>query len=175
MTTGLIEPSQVEELVEFCEGVRSHDQVRVYSGQELEEVHQKNCSVVDATQSVTFLPFGSAGPADFTASLFSPSYTPIAILFEPFVGTVGAATPIGNSYEVQVRTQLLGHYKQGSMLANMAVTPGANPDAMNKRREAEERTGSIMSKIGSVVKDGVSWIWNNKATIGKAIAPFLGF
>ena len=170
------------ELAQLMEGIRTHTRTRTYGGDELLDTHQKNCTVVDQSKATWFndwesltpnssLPWtdlvgwdqtGFAGP--FTKQLHDPAYTPIAILFEPFVAAVSGGT-VGNKYEVSVRSQFLAHYAQGSMLANMAISAPTAPDALTKHRDHEEGKGSVMEKIGNAISQGASWAWNHKADI----------
>jgi len=171
------------ELATFMEGIRSHTRTRTYGGEELLESHQKNCTVVDQSKATWFSDWNAITPNNllpwtlaegwdqvtgvsttFTQQLHDPSYTPIAILFEPFVAAVAGGV-VGNKYEVNVRSQFLTHYTQGSMLANMAISPPTVPDALTKHRDAEEGKGSILERLGSALRDGASWAWNQKSDI----------
>jgi len=175
------------QLADLMEGIRSHTRTRTYGGEELCDTHQKNCSVVDQSKATwftdwdkvtsnnqlpwTFLqgwnqdPTLAAGQSGaFTTQLHDPAYTPIAILFEPFVAAVSGAT-VGNKYEVNVRSQFLAHYAQGSMLANMAIDPPNDPASLSKHRDFEESKGSVLEQVGNAIRDGASWAWNHKADI----------
>jgi hypothetical protein len=177
------------QLAEFMQAIRAHERTRTYGGEELVETHQKNCSVVDQSKSTWFSSFGVMtlasllpwtkeviGPTtpdgwdpdaeinNFTKTLYDPAYTPIAILFEPFVAAVSGGS-VGNKYEVNVRSQFLAHYPQGTMLANMAIDPPTDPSGLTKHRDSEEHKGSVLEKIGSALKDGASWAWNHKGDI----------
>jgi hypothetical protein len=57
--------------------------------------------------------------------------------------------PVGNTYGITVQSQFLAHYKQGTMLANMAFNPGHDKDgkSLNRHREKEESHGSSFHKI----------------------------
>jgi hypothetical protein len=186
MTTGvglLAGTTRNDELCALQQGIRSHTRTRTYGGEELCDTHQKNCSVVDQSKATWFrdwdavtdhnqmpwtaalgwnqdpaVPAGVSGA--FSTQLHDPSYTPIAILFEPFVAAVSGGT-VGNSYEVSVRSQFLAHYTQGTMLANMAIDPPNDPNTLSKHRDVEEGKGSILEKVGNSIKDGASWAWNN--------------
>jgi hypothetical protein len=200
MTTGVaLDASETTngELASLMEGIRSHTRTRTYGGEELLESHQKNCTVVDQSKATWFSDWNSVTPnnllpwtaaegwdqtgvsSSFTRQLHDPAYTPIAILFEPFVAAVSGGV-VGNKYEVSVRSQFLAHYTQGSMLANMAISPPSVPDALTKHRDAEEGKGSILEKLGGALRDGASWAWNQKSDIipagyaaWKFAAPFL--
>lgn len=170
------------ELAQFMEGIRTHTRTRTYSGDELLHTHQKNCTVVDQSKATWFTGWGegtlnsqlpwtkalgwdqdqTSGP--FTVQLHDPAYTPIAVLFEPFVAAVSGGT-VGNKYEVSIRSQFLGHYTQGSMLANMAISAPTAPDALTKHRDQEESKGSVMERIGNAISQGASWTWNHKADV----------
>lgn len=170
------------ELAEIVEGIRTHTRTRTYGGDELLDTHQKNCTVVDQSKATWFIDWeestinsqlpwtnqlgwpqgGAIGP--FIRQLHDPAYTPIAILFEPFVAAVSGGS-VGNKYEVSVRSQFLAHYSQGTMLANMAISAPTAPDALTKYRDHEEGKGSIMEKIGNAISQGASWAWNHKGDI----------
>lgn len=193
MTTGVAlaeSRSTNEELANFCQSIRTHARTRTYGGDELLDTHQKNCTIVDQSKSTWFTDFGTPTNVDqlpwsnsegwdqdggligsFTVNLHDPAYTPIAILFEPFVAAVSGGT-VGNKYEVSVRSQFLGHYAQGTMLANMAVDPPTAPDKLSHHRNREEAKGSILEKVGNAIRDGASWGWNHKSTIVGMAKPF---
>ena len=170
------------ELAQIVEGIRTHARTRTYSGDELLDTHQKNCTVVDQSKATWFTGWGEGTPnsqlpwtnalgwdqdatsGPFTVQLHDPAYTPIAVLFEPFVAAVSGGT-VGNKYEVSIRSQFLAHYTQGSMLANMAISAPTAPDALTKHRDQEENKGSVMEKIGNAISQGASWTWNHKADV----------
>lgn len=183
MTTGIalsqFETSN-EGLARLCEEIRVHTRTRVYGGDELLDVHQKNCTIVDQSKATWFEDFQmkyqnsnvpwtakvgwdqTSSMGTFTKQIHDPAYTPIAILFEPFTAQVsGATTPVGNIYEVNIRSQFLGHYTQGTMLANMAVCPPTNPTKLGQHRDREEAKGATLEKVGNALKTGVSWAWNS--------------
>jgi hypothetical protein len=99
----------------------------------------------------------------FTYQTHDPSFTPLAILFEPFTAAVSGSS-VGNSYEVQVRSQFLGHYAQGTILANMAFDPRAAPTMMLRVRNQEEGKGSMLERIGNLARRGVTAAWNNRGS-----------
>ena len=170
------------ELAQLIEGIRTHTRTRTYGGDELLDTHQKNCTVVDQSKATWFsdweldtlasnLPWteqlGWAQTAligPFTKQLHDPAYTPIAVLFEPFVAAVSGGS-VGNKYEISVRSQFLAHYAQGSMLANMAISAPTAPEALTRHRDHEEHKGSVLEKIGNAIKNGASWAWNHKEDI----------
>jgi hypothetical protein len=185
MTTGLaLSDTQTSnsQLAILQEGIRTHARTRTYGGDELCDTYQKNCSVVDQSKAVWFhdwdkdtlaglLPWtNSLGWSQtleldsFTVQLHDPAYTPIAILFEPFVAAVSGGQ-VGNKYEVNVRSQFLAHYAQGSMLANMAIDPPNDVLSLTHHRNAEETKGSVLEKVGNAIRDGASWGWNHKSEI----------
>lgn len=192
MTTGVaLRPGYTtnEELAILCENIRNHARTRTYGGDELCETHQKNCTVVDQSKATWFRdwdaltpnhllpwtaaagwPQGDAAPntetGAFDVQLHDPSYTPIAILFEPFVAAVSGST-VGNKYEVSVRSQFLAHYAQGTMLANMAVDPANEPGQLSNYRDREEAKGSILENIANAIKGGASWSWNHRGELAK--------
>lgn len=190
LTTGmaLSSPQSTNgELAVLMEGIRNHTRTRVYGGDELAQCHQKNCTVVDQSKSTWFANWDRTLPSDqvpwavrqggrwgittavgnidsFTAALHDPAFTPIAILFEPFVAAVSGGR-VGNTYEVSVRSQFLGHYPQGTILANMALNPPTAPGPLTQHRDAEERKGSTLERIGNTIKQGASWAWNHKSDL----------
>jgi len=86
-------------------------------------------------------------------ALRDPSYTPIAILFEPFESAVSGSTPVGNVYEATIQSQFLAHYKQGTMLSNMAITPASNHNAVEGHRNKEEAKGSAFERVAHTAAD----------------------
>jgi len=185
MTTGVALSGDYtlnSELAALMQGIRTHTRVRTYGGEELLDTHQKNCTVVDQSKATWFTDWNRLTPTaqlawtdiagwdqaatidQFTTQLHDPAYTPIAVLFEPFVAAVSGAT-VGNSYEINVRSQFLAHYAQGTMLANMAISAPTSPDALTKHRDHEEGKGSVLEKIGGAISQGASWAWNHKADI----------
>merc|ERR1712096_148266 len=77
--------------VVFCDHIRNHERTRSYSGTQLAENAQINCTVVDQPRATTFLTFsdialGAPGPplgdSPFHNGLLQPTLTPIFILFE---------------------------------------------------------------------------------------------
>jgi hypothetical protein len=179
------------ELANFMEAIRTHARTRTYGGEELIETHQKNCTVVDQSKATWFTDFNSqmsvrdvpwatqqGWPATdaidaFTLALHDPSYTPIALLFEPFEAAVSGGI-VGNKYEVSVRSQFLAHYAQGTMLANMACDPEARPDDMIRHRNHEEGKGSVLERVGKALQQGASWAWNHREQIGGMVGRFAG-
>lgn len=184
------------DLAVLAEEVRNHARTRIYSGEELCESHQKNLSVVDQSRSTWFMnwnslhkvadtpwavgqgwPQGGTGNpptpqytiGNFSYQLHDPAYTPIIILFEPFTAAVNGQS-IGNSYEVNIRSQYLAHYAQGSMLANMAICPKATPDTLNKHKDKEEAQGSTMHNVGRFLSNAASWAWDHRSQIGAGVA-----
>lgn len=180
-------------LAELQESIRVHTRTRTYGGEELQDTQQKNCTVVDQSRATAFDYFGNTTSTDtwirndtlpwtaelgweqdpaiaggkitqFTAGLHNPAFTPIAILFEPFVyaSTAGSS---GNTYEVNVRSQFLAHYEQGTMLANMAIDPPTDANGMNKHRNTEESKGSTLENIANSLKSGGEYAWQHKADI----------
>lgn len=170
------------ELAQLVEGIRTHTRTRTYGGEELLDTHQKNCTVVDQSKATWFSDWDQATPhsqlpwtdvvgwdqggemTPFTRQLHDPAYTPIAIVFEPFVAAVSGGS-VGNKYEINVRSQFLAHYAQGSMLANMAISAPTAPEALTRHRDHEEGKGAVLEKIGNSISQGASWAWNHKADI----------
>jgi hypothetical protein len=179
MTTGTALSGDMTnaDLVEFQENMRVHTRTRTYGGDELAEAMQKNATVVDQSKAITFkpwdiaeaipgYPFGGTGiPQSSKAqTLWEPAYTPIAILFEPFVAAVNGTT-VGNKYEIDLRTQYLAHYKQGTMLANMAINPPIDGQAIEKHRAVEESSGSMLQKVGAAIQHAGQWAWDHRSAI----------
>jgi hypothetical protein len=180
ITTGLIGPDVLnvgtsQNLLDLAENVRNHARTRSYSGADLVENKQINCTVVDQSRATTFLDFaldvpiadlpwypepdppvgGAAGP--FARGLHNPTFTPIVLLFESF--------PTKNTYEISIRTQFLAHYVQGSMLANLAMTPPSVGDKLNSHRDNEEKKGSILHDVGRAIEQAGSWSLRHKGEI----------
>jgi len=163
------------QLDEFRDDIRDHARTRTYDGTDfVGSGLQKNCTVADQSRSLTFQNFNqctvssdvnwapdtvdvSGTPTEYPVYPtdmyhYDPTFTPIAILFEPFVNVqpgASGSTPVGNTYGITVQSQFLAHYKQGSMLANMAFNPSHDRDgkSMNVQREKEEASGSAFHKI----------------------------
>lgn len=205
MTTGIALGAGVyttnDEFDDLCDAIRDHARTRTYDGADFGGVGlQKNCVVADQSRSLMFqnfnqckkstdigwapdvIPPSPAGPGGDEYPIFpidmyhyDPTYTPIAILFEPFQnvqpgGTTGA--PIGNTYGVTVQTQFLAHYKQGSMLANMAFSPMSDSNKLNTHRDKEEATGSAMQKVMDVVSGVGQFAWEHRADLAM-LAPLV--
>jgi hypothetical protein len=181
------------ELDDFMEGIRDHARTRTYDGADFGGAGmQKNCTVADQSRSLMFQNFNQAtvstdvpwAPDTVVTSVpappepypvypidkyhYDPTYTPIAILFEAFSNVQpGQGGPIGNTYGVTIQSQFLAHYKQGTMLANLAYEPkhDVNGTTVNKFREKEESHGSAFHKILDVA--------GSAANIGAKIAPLL--
>jgi len=187
MTTGVALDAQTGntknvQLAELQEAIRTHARTRTYGGEELCQTHQKNCTVVDQSKATWFRDWDDIQAAgtihwameqnwdpssnldDFTMSLYNPSMTPIAILFEPFIAAVSGSS-VGNTYEVSVRSQFLAHYPQGTMLANMSIDPATDPAGLTKHRNGEESKGSVLEKIGGAISHGASWAWNHRSQL----------
>lgn len=145
VTTGFAIPTSFAELDAFCELVRNHDRTRTYSGAALSEDFQINCTVVDQARATSFQNWGS----NIGVAMTTPTYTPIVILFEPFSGIAGstALTTTPNTYEITIRSQFLGRYPQGTMLANLAIPPRSIGDGVNPVRDREEAKGSALHPV----------------------------
>lgn len=193
MTTGIALGAQTfttnAELDDFCDAIRDHARTRTYDGSDFGGSGlQKNCVVADQSRSLMFQNFNQCVisgdvawvpnetlppttpaqypvfPIDFYH--YDPTYTPIAILFEPFINVQpGSGGPVGNTYGITVQSQFLAHYKQGTMLANMTYTPKSDSNWLNAHRDKEEATGSTMQKV-------MDWVVPIAQTAG-ALAPFL--
>eukprot|EP00497_Spongosphaera_streptacantha_P005280 TRINITY_DN6234_c0_g1_i1.p1 TRINITY_DN6234_c0_g1~~TRINITY_DN6234_c0_g1_i1.p1 ORF type:complete len:161 (+),score=2.78 TRINITY_DN6234_c0_g1_i1:58-540(+) len=145
---------------------------RVYSGTELCEMHLKNCSVVDQSKSTWFTDWNTRTPIhqvpwaskavygsmwdngdlnNFTLQLHDPAYTPICILFEPFIAAVNGAN-VGNPYEVSIRSQFLAHYPQGTMLANMAFSPEHAPAKIEQARAKKRKKYRLRGRSSETAK-----------------------
>ncbi len=167
VTTGIINPGIVngttQDLLDLAEHVRNHARTRTYAGADLVENKQINCTVVDQSRATTFLDFGLQVPVEdlpwyppggvsvgpYTLGLHNPTYTPIILLFESFSTT--------NEYEISIRSQFLAHYVQGSMLANLAITPPSVGDKLNVHRDSEERKGSVLHDVSVALKHAGNW------------------
>jgi len=147
LTTGIQLPTTTAELMSLCEMIRSHDRTRTYSGAALADDFQINCTVVDQSKSTTFSPWGNS--SELTEAIATPSYTPIAIVFESFTGNPGSIYSESgtNTYEFTIRSQFLAHYPQGTMLGNLAKPPPSIGDGMNNLRNSEEMKGSALHQV----------------------------
>jgi len=101
---------------------------------------------------------------DFTCYLANPTFSPIVIIFEPFGDETRA-----NTYECVVQSQFLAHYRQGSMLANLAIQPVSNHSFLEKARNHEEKKGSMMHTVGKFMYDHRAEIFNTLSSIGQAV------
>jgi hypothetical protein len=180
VTTGIIAPDVLnvgtsQDLLDLAEHVRNHARTRSYAGADLVENKQINCTVVDQSRATLFQDFNPKVPISdlpwypepsppvggavgaFTLGLHNPTYTPIILLFESFA-TV-------NQYELSIRTQFLAHYVQGSMLANLAITPPSVGDKLNPHRDHEERKGSVLHDVEHAIGEAGKWAWNHGGEI----------
>lgn len=165
------------ELDEFLDSIRDHARTRTYDGCDFTGVGlQKNCTVADQSRSLMFQNFNQSivssdvswAPAKVDVSgtpevypvypvdqyHYDPTFTPIAYLFEPFINVQpGSGGSVGNTYGITVQSQFLAHYKQGTMLANMAFNPAHDKDGktLNKHREKEESWGSSLHKVMDII------------------------
>jgi len=155
LTAGFQIPANLTALDALCETIRNHDRTRTYAGSSLAEDFQINCTVVDQARATSFDTWGSQG---FQSFLLNPSYSPIAILFEPFAVSSGTSLTLGsvNNYEVTIRSQFLARYAQGTMLANLAAPPPAVGDIVNKLRDHEEAKGSALQKVADAALSRIS-------------------
>lgn len=165
LTTGFQIPANLTALDALCENIRNHDRTRTYAGSSLADDFQINCTVVDQSRATSFDSWGAEG---FQHFLLNPSYSPIAILFEPFAISSGSSLTLGsvNNYEVTIRSQFLARYAQGTMLANLAVPPPAVGDVVNKLRDHEESKGSALQRVADAALNYVT----NTVMPGFAIA-----
>jgi hypothetical protein len=177
-STGIFMPYLNSELTLLADHVRQHARTRTYQGSELgKSTFQINAHVNDASRAMWFKQFGAKINVDnipgwpspppvpgvssvgqMQAELMDPSYTPVIFVFDAVAG--GAAVSV-NSWMIDVKSQFLGRYDQGSMLANLAVNVPAHGDAMNKVRDAEESKGSTLSQVGhafgQAARFGAKW------------------
>lgn len=199
MTTGVnLAPGYTtnDELLELMQGIREHKRTRQYKGCELNEDMQINCIVADQSRSLTFSNFAQPRSSDlvpwlatgsppeppspatqvfpFTTQLYDPTFTPIAILFEPFLNVQpGTGGNIGNTYQVVVQSQFLAHYKQGSMLANLAISPSSDLNVLNKHRDKEEAKGSSLEKIWNGAQRVGRFAMNHRQELASVASLFL--
>jgi hypothetical protein len=172
MTTGvnlIPQTTTNEALDDLCDAIRDHARTRTYEGGDFSgNGLQKNCVVADQSRALMFQNFNQAVVSDSLSWparhlpgttdtypvfpveqwLYDPTYTPIAILFEPFINVQpGSGTAVGNTYGVTVQSQFLAHYKQGTMLANMAMSAQSDSNKINAHRDREEASGSTFHKV----------------------------
>lgn len=186
------------ELLSLMEGIRDHRRTCTYTGKEFVSAQQKNCIVADQSRSLLFtdnsIASGSAQlpwftsyylnktlPQDFDGSpqtfdyeklvdaftvyLANPTFSPIVMIFEPF----GADATQANTYEVIVQSQFLAHYRQGTMLANLAIQPSSNHSALERHRNAEEKKGSMLSTVGQYLYDHRTEIASGLYSFGRSV------
>lgn len=205
MTSGLnMLPSNTsnDAFGEICDNIRDHGRTRTYDGSDFTGTGlQKNTVVADQSRSLMFQNFNQAtissdtnwaldkavqvpgGAAveypvlPFEKCLYDPTYTPIAILFEPFLNVQpGTGGPVGNTYGITIQTQFLAHYKQGTMLANLAISPLSDYNRLNAHRDKEERSGSALQKVLDVVAGVGSFAFEHRGAIAAgmgALAPMV--
>jgi len=185
------------DFMNLLEGVRDHRRTCSYTGKEFVSALQTNCIVADQSRSLLFadngvspsaavlpwfvneyankalpyadhnsntrLTFDIEKPVDsFTCFVANPTFSPIVIIFEPF-----GAGATANTYECIVQSQFLAHYRQGTMLANLAITPSSNHAALEKHRNKEEAKGSMLSSVGK-------FLYNHRSEIAQGISTFAG-
>lgn len=180
------------ELATFASDVRVHARAKNYDGVELKVGHQKNCTVVDQAKATWFANFDVSHTSEdqpwlrpivnpaaqptfrispFTQGIHDPSFTPIVLLFDPFVSGIAqsAGSPIGNSYRMIVQAQYLAHYPQGGMLANMAIEPKSSPSAMERYRALENRHGSDFHMLKEVAGKVIQQAWKHRQEIAMGV------
>lgn len=157
-----------QQLADFMQDIRSHARTRTYGGEELRRTHQKNCSVVDQSRATRFEKWSGRLTCPTTYATAEPAFTPILILFEPFLASTGALASVGNTYEVNIRTQFLAHYGQGTMLANMAFSPPSDNANISTYRDHEEAKGSALEVVTNAIKNGASWTWNHRNEVARS-------
>lgn len=197
LTTGILEPQNSNDLLILAEHIRNHARTRTYSGSDMSENKQINCSVVDQVRATTFLNFGvyidisdvpwypgyptaTGTVSPFDLGLHNPTFTPIVFLLESFATT--------NEYEISIRTQFLAHYVQGTMLANLAISPPSVGDKLNPHRDHEENKGSALHDVETAIEGAGKWLWNHGGQIlgglgaaasfpkfGRAVGTGLGY
>lgn len=198
MTTGVsIIPgvTSSEEFWALCDGIRQHARTVRYDGKSFTEGGlQKNCTVCDQSRCLwfqdysiyrkydqnryPFLPYSASGYTVYNWMLAQaePAMTPIAILFEPFASQTASTTGpfwYGNTYDCTVRSQFLAHYRQGSMLANLACNPRADSALMAKHRNKEESFGSNLHKVfGDIIHGASKLPWKQMI---QTAAPAIGW
>lgn len=89
-------------------------------------------------------------PDPYTANLLSPAHTPFVII----LGTVATAMDVPyavNSYEFSVRDMQFARFRPGTLLGNSMRLQPANPEALRKMRNQEERKGSALVKVAENV------------------------
>lgn len=163
ITTGFLPPTNLAELDSTCELIRNHDRTRTYSGAVLTEDFQINCTVSDQAKATSFFNWVPPASSGFASATYQPALTPIVLLFEPFsgLGTGSPLTATPNTYEITIRSQFLGRYTQGSMLANLAVPPRAIGDGVNNLRDREEARGSTLHSVAQAgVEAGGNFLSN---------------
>ena len=199
---GATNAQKVAALGSLIEGVRTSAMTKPYTGPDLTVSKQINSIVVDQSRANTFKDFelprntitvpwqwvlpppnpdGSQDPPDrpdprtmypFEFEAHDPAYTPIAILFEPYVNTnaSGATGSEGNKYECTYLSQFLCHYRQGTILANLAAAPRSHPALLDRHRQVEDNRGSALMNVASAVGRAA---YNNRGAIAGAIGALL--
>lgn len=164
-----------EALQGLIDNIKVNPRTRHYDAEEFRQTQQKNLSVVDQSRSTMFEPFNphhtlAVTGYTFRDELLKPTYTPIAIVFEPFVAS--GDTP--NKYEINIVSQFLAHYVQGSMLQALAIDPKSGPQQLNRARNHEEATGSSFnSVVSSLLGAGAGMLGSQLLPNAAKLAPML--
>lgn len=106
---GVLDP---EAVLNLCSMIRDAPRTRVFSGHELEEMHQSNTYPADFVRSMAF-----ESTKHFRQTVSAPSYCTLMILVDDFVSS---SSLVNNSYEVNVMVQRAARFGFGTLLGGMA-------------------------------------------------------
>jgi len=179
----------------LCEGVRTSAATTTYTGNTLRASHQMNSIVVDQSRATAFKDFeenrnsktvpwkwvddpldpsappgvpanASVFPFEFEAH--DPSFTPIVMLFEEYVNTntAGEQGNVGNRYELTYLSQFLCHYRQGTVLANLAAAPNHSSAVHAKALPKEHQAGNVLRAAGEAA-------WNHRGQIAATLGALI--
>lgn len=159
-TTGMALDKDFTKNIDLCvlmNQIRTMRRSQLITRAQLADCFQTNANIVDASRATWFKPFNevynckqlpwtrnegwdqssTVNIDSFTDTLYNPSFTPIVVLVEPYQASIGSGAK-GNEYSLSIVSQFLCHYKQGSALANMAISAPVGPSVLDAHSHAEE-------------------------------------
>lgn len=151
LPTGMETPNNTNDYFSFCSLIRNSVHTVTYSGHELTSMQQLNAYVADQVRCTMFVMnaagHGSSGQTHFRSAIANPAMTTLAILIDDFAAS---GSGINNSYEITAGFQRLVRFTPGSTLHSMAhQVPTKDNQAINSHRDATERQGSVLQKVGA--------------------------
>lgn len=191
MTTGIAIDSAFTtnaDLVRIMQDIRCHNYSRTCDGVDFRKEDpssqkhhfQVNSTIVDSSKATWFQTFDQTYTVEqlpwtqqigwdqsstaiinkFSETLQNPAFTPIAFLLEPFQAAIGSGL-VPNTYQFEIKSQFLAHYRQGSVLANMAISSPADSKRLDAHTKAEE-SGPIMKRVYDVATGVAEHMNNNR-------------